>query len=179
MKHQNDIWVLLFLMLNVITDIVFGIRAGGSAVDIPPMFRNLEIGSCKKPPHFPDTKWYCIVVGGWNSYIRIINKPVGALSSKLRHLQLLGYKPVVVSYISWVMLVHDPFMVHLKLLSVLYHTCAFSGSMVWMEATPFGGTRKVPCEEDTGGMSRWSVLSSDIMYAVVLATNLSEWVMIL
>jgi len=96
-------------MPNMITDIVFGIRASGSAVDIPPFFHNLEIGSCKKPPHFPDTKWYCIVVGGWNSYIRIINKPVGVLSSKLRHLQLLGYKPVVVSYISWVMLVHDPF----------------------------------------------------------------------
>jgi hypothetical protein len=117
-------------MLNVITDIVFGIHAGGSAVDIPPVFRNLEIGSCKKPPHFPDTKWYCIVVGGWNSYIRIINKPVGVLSSKLRHLQLLGYKPVVVSYISWVLLVHDPCMVQMKLPSVLYHICTFSGSMV-------------------------------------------------
>jgi hypothetical protein len=43
-----------------------------------------------------------------------------------------------------------------------------------MEATPFGGTRKVPCEEDTGGMSRGCVQSSDIIYAVVLATNLSE-----
>lgn len=46
--------------------------------------------------------------------------------------------------------------------------------MVRMEATPFGGTRKVPCEEDTGGMSKGSIVSSDIMYAVVLATNLSE-----
>jgi len=117
-------------MLNMITDIVFGICAGSSAVDIPPLFRNLEIGSCKKPPHFPDTKWYCIVVGGWNSYIRIINKPVGALSSKLRHLQQLGYKPIIVSYNSWVMLVHDPFMKQMKLLSVLYHICTFSGSMV-------------------------------------------------
>ena len=174
MTHEDRIWVLLFLMLNVITDIAFGIRGGGSAVDIPPMFRNLEIGSCKKPPHFPDTKWYCIVVGGWNSYIRIINKPVGALSSKLRHLQLLGYKPVVVSYISWVMVVHDPCMVQMKLLSLLYHICTLSGSMVWMEATPFGGTRKVPCKEDTGGMSRGSILSSNIMYAMVLATKLSE-----
>jgi hypothetical protein len=112
-------------MLLVITDIVFGIHARGSAVDIPPLFRNLEIGSCKRPPHFPDTKWYCIVVGGWNSYIRIINKPVGVLSSKLRHLQLLGYKPVIVSYISWVMLLHDPFMVQMKLLSVLSHLCNF------------------------------------------------------
>jgi hypothetical protein len=103
----------------MITDIVFGIHAGGSAVDIPPLFCNLEIGSCKKPPHFPDTKWYCIVVGGWNSYIRIINKPVGVLSSKLRHLQLLGYKPIVVSYISWVILVHDPFVVQMKLLSCI------------------------------------------------------------
>jgi len=43
-----------------------------------------------------------------------------------------------------------------------------------MEATPFGGTRKVPYEEDTGRIAKGSVLSSDIMYAVVLATNLSE-----
>jgi hypothetical protein len=99
-KHQENICVLLFLILNVITDIVYGIGAEGSAVDIPPVFRKLEIGSCKRPPHIPDTKWYCIVVGGWNSYIRILNKPVGALSSKLRHLQLLGYKPVVVSFVS-------------------------------------------------------------------------------
>jgi hypothetical protein len=117
-------------MLNVITDIVFGIRAGGSAVDIPPVFRNLEIGSCKKPPHFPDTEWYCIVVGGWNSYIRIINKPVGVLSSKLRHLQLLGYKPIVVSYISWVMLAHDSLKLQMKFLCILYHIYTFSGSMV-------------------------------------------------
>jgi hypothetical protein len=97
MRHQDKVCVLLFLMLHVITDIVYGIHAGRLAVDIPPAFRNLEIGSCKKPPHIPDTKWYCIVVGGWNAYIRILNKPVGALSSKLRHLQLLGYKPVLVS----------------------------------------------------------------------------------
>lgn len=112
-------------MPNIITDIVFGIRAGGSAVDIPPLFRNLEIGSCKKPPHFPDTKWYCIVVGGWNSYIRIINKPVGVLSSKLRHLQLLGYKPVVVSNISYVMLVHDPFTVQMKFVCIISHLYIF------------------------------------------------------
>jgi hypothetical protein len=78
---------------------VYGIHTDGSAVDIPPSFQKLEIGTCKRPPYFPDTKWYCIVVGGWNSYIRILNKPVGSMSSKLRHLQLLGYKPVVVSYI--------------------------------------------------------------------------------
>jgi hypothetical protein len=79
-------------------DIVYGFSAAGSAVDIPPSFCNLEIGTCKRPPDVPNTKWYCIVVGGWNSYIRILNKPVGSMSSKLRHLQLLGYRPVVVSY---------------------------------------------------------------------------------
>lgn len=82
-------------------DIVYGICAGGSAVDIPPSFCNLEIGTCKRPPDVPNTKWYCIVVGGWNSYIRILNKPVGSMSSKLRHLQLLGYKPVVVPWFEW------------------------------------------------------------------------------
>jgi hypothetical protein len=48
-----------------------------------------------------------------------------------------------------------------------------------MEASPFRGTRRVPFEEDMAGMSRGSVLSSDIMYAVVLATKLSERALIL
>jgi hypothetical protein len=42
-----------------------------------------------------------------------------------------------------------------------------------MEGTPCGGTRKIPSNKDTAGISR-SVLYSDIMYAVVLATKLSE-----
>jgi hypothetical protein len=98
MKHPK---MSLFSIVShlLFTDIVYGIHAGGSVVNIPPSFRNLDIGNCKRPPDIPDTKWYCIVVGGWNSYIKILNTPVGSMSSKLRHLQLLGYKPVVVSYI--------------------------------------------------------------------------------
>ncbi|XP_069675089.1 FAST kinase domain-containing protein 5, mitochondrial isoform X1 [Periplaneta americana] len=82
-------------------DIVYGIRADGSVVNIPNSFRNLDIGVCKRPPNIPNTTWYCIVIVGWNSFIRNIKMPVGLLSCKLRHLQILGYHPVMVPWYEW------------------------------------------------------------------------------
>lgn len=117
-RYMEWIQFLVFHIFTLFTDIVYGICAGGSAVDIPPSFCNLEIGTCKRAPDVPNTKWYCIVVAGWNSYIRILNKPVGSMSSKLRHLQLLGYRPVVVSYISWMISVHGPFTAQIKLVFI-------------------------------------------------------------
>lgn len=100
---------------------MYGICADGSVVDIPPSFCNLEIGTCKRAPDVPNTKWYCIVVAGWNSYIRTLNKLVGSMSSKLRHLHLLGYKPVIVSYCSsWSLYSTDKICLQLNVWCIIF-----------------------------------------------------------
>ncbi|PSN43523.1 hypothetical protein C0J52_22635 [Blattella germanica] len=82
-------------------DVIYGIHDDGSVVNIPTTFRNIDIGVCKKPPDVPGTKWYCLVIGGWNSCIKNTNQPVGSLVAKVRHLQKLQYNPIVIPWYEW------------------------------------------------------------------------------
>lgn len=81
-------------------DIVFGMDNDGKPCNIPKEFEELPIHLVKPPPT-NDALWHAVVVGGWNLFIRGENRPVGALVAKTRQLQILGYKPIMVSWFDW------------------------------------------------------------------------------
>lgn len=60
-------------------------------------FENYELGDVMYPKNVEDFKWYAIVVVGWNATIRNGVEPLGVFKFKERHLNAIGYKPILVS----------------------------------------------------------------------------------
>lgn len=42
-----------------------------------------------------------IVLGGWNLYLRDTNQPTGELRMKLEQLEIVGYKPILMNWQTW------------------------------------------------------------------------------
>lgn len=63
----------------------------------PNEWKSHEWGEVKK---LPDNKniWFAVVAAGWNTIIRNTEEPLGNLNAKIRHLKILGYRPVWVSF---------------------------------------------------------------------------------
>nr|CAD7430785.1 unnamed protein product [Timema monikensis] len=77
-------------------DIVFATNDSGAAVPIPAQLKEALFASVKYAPCVEgQERWHCLVIGGWNSFIRNSTKPLGSTVAKLRQLRLVGYNPIL------------------------------------------------------------------------------------
>nr|CAD7409688.1 unnamed protein product [Timema poppensis] len=77
-------------------DIVFATDDSGAAVPIPAQLKEALFASVKYAPCVKgQERWHCLVIGGWNSFIRNSTKPLGSTTAKLRQLRLVGYNPIL------------------------------------------------------------------------------------
>nr|CAD7589297.1 unnamed protein product [Timema genevievae] len=78
-------------------DIVFATNDSGAAVPIPAQLKEALFASVKYAPCVQgQERWHCLVIGGWNSFIRNSTKPLGSTTAKLRQLRLVGYNPILI-----------------------------------------------------------------------------------
>nr|CAD7258401.1 unnamed protein product [Timema shepardi] len=78
-------------------DIVFATDDSGAAVPIPAQLKEALFASVKYAPCVKgQERWHCLVIGGWNSFIRNSTKPLGSTIAKLRQLRLVGYNPILI-----------------------------------------------------------------------------------
>ncbi|KRT82842.1 hypothetical protein AMK59_4045 [Oryctes borbonicus] len=64
----------------------------------PPHLKNYELHEIKYPKDFDKYKWYCFVIVGYNLISRNTMNPLGILNMKRRHLETIGYQPILVMW---------------------------------------------------------------------------------
>ncbi|XP_014219343.1 FAST kinase domain-containing protein 5, mitochondrial-like [Copidosoma floridanum] len=60
----------------------------------------IQLGSIKYAPKDGNT-WYAIVIGSHNILTRDTTMPTGILAMQMRHLERIGYKPILIKYNQW------------------------------------------------------------------------------
>lgn len=59
-------------------------------------FERYVLGDVMFPPKDENLQWYVFVLIHWANMIRNINSPFGMMRMKMRQLEQIGYKPILV-----------------------------------------------------------------------------------
>ncbi|XP_012063545.1 PREDICTED: FAST kinase domain-containing protein 5, partial [Atta cephalotes] len=101
-NNTTDISIIRPLPYFISQDIILCLNEQNQLMPSEKYLSQFEEIDIKRVKNLNNVRWIALVIGHPGLLIRNYrNKPTGALATKMRQLSIIGYKPIMISYITW------------------------------------------------------------------------------